>query len=444
MTYESGNSDRGKFKSLLWDAGLISHNCPVRRKPKWWVKSPTLLREEIPNYRDSLNHGTTARGNKSQGAGNHTDGGNNMPKDSARLEARGSGHSGIMRKAAPRQLDYESDSDNKLVILFISHLPILSQPLYSRAAAVVGGLRSDARPRSPEAQRILEDRTYPEFITTTGQAHSFIELEMNPPTKHPQFDLFRGAVEGLRSKTGISRSHPQNTEGLFKPASVPLHSPFQRSMGNTISTLQTSLLFGALSMLPGNTFPYIALCLASASLGAYAVQHYTPSQRLLRLEDAITTTDEILGGAKLDCARDHMTLIERGGLLLEAKLSASEIQTKILEARDKTWEEYFQAIKEIMEEISKCAKDVTAIHTSTLLTIEAERQRQLSAGIQESHEIFTAVVRSPTRHAQLPSRRSALSATNLSSMRLTKILVFLLAIRIVIRVFSAVHELLKV
>ncbi|KAJ7704088.1 hypothetical protein B0H17DRAFT_40975 [Mycena rosella] len=177
-------------------------------------------------------------------------------------------------------------------------------------------------------------------------------------------------------------------------------------MGNTISTFQTSLLFGALSMLPGNTFPYIALGIASASLGAYAVQHYSPSQRLLRLEDAITATEEILAGAKLDCARDHMTLMERGGLLLEAKLSASEIQTKILEARDKNWEEYFQAIKEIMEEISKCAKDVKGIQTSTLLTIEAERQRKLSEGIKDSEDVFNAVVRSPTRHAQLPSRRS--------------------------------------
>ncbi|KAJ7704080.1 hypothetical protein B0H17DRAFT_1127096 [Mycena rosella] len=177
-------------------------------------------------------------------------------------------------------------------------------------------------------------------------------------------------------------------------------------MSNPTSTLQTSLLFGALSMLPGNTFPYIALGLASASLGAYAVQHYSPSQRLLRLEHAITATEEILAGAKLNCARDHMTLIERGGLLLEAKLSASEIQTKILEPRDKTREEYFQAFKEIMEDISKCTKDVKEIQTATLLTIEAERQRKLSEGIKDSEDVFNAVVRSPTRHAQLPSRRS--------------------------------------
>ncbi|KAJ7704073.1 hypothetical protein B0H17DRAFT_1193987 [Mycena rosella] len=180
--------------------------------------------------------------------------------------------------------------------------------------------------------------------------------------------------------------------------------------------IQTSFILGALSLVPGNTSPYITLGLSSVLLAVYAVHHYGPTQRFARLEDEIIATETILEGAKLDCARDHMTLVERGGRLLEAKLSASECQTKILEARDKTWEEYFQAIKEIMEMIAECAKNVKAIQTSTLLTIEAERQRKLSEGINESHEVFNAVLRSPTRHAQLPSRRSALGATNLSSI----------------------------
>ncbi|KAJ7704105.1 hypothetical protein B0H17DRAFT_1194014 [Mycena rosella] len=159
-------------------------------------------------------------------------------------------------------------------------------------------------------------------------------------------------------------------------------------------------------MVPGNTSRYINLGLASASLTIYAVHHYSPSQRLLRLEDTITATEEILEGAKLDCARDHMTLMERGRRLLEyGKTIGVQNPDPDLEVHDKTWEEYFQAIKEIMEEISKCAKDVKGIQTSTLLTIEAERQRKFSEGIAESHAVLNAVVRSPTRHAQLPSRR---------------------------------------
>ncbi|KAJ7704045.1 hypothetical protein B0H17DRAFT_1193962 [Mycena rosella] len=187
-------------------------------------------------------------------------------------------------------------------------------------------------------------------------------------------------------------------------------------MYDTITTLQTSLILGALSLVPGNTSRYITLGLASASLTIYAGHQYGPAQRLARLEDAITATEEILEGAKLDCARDHMTLVERGRRLLEAKLEASKIQTKILETRKKTWEEYFQAIKEIMDKITECATDVKGIQTATLLTIEAEHQRKLSEGIKDSRYVFNAVIRSPTRHAQLPSRRSALGATNLSSM----------------------------
>ncbi|KAJ7704048.1 hypothetical protein B0H17DRAFT_1127084 [Mycena rosella] len=183
-------------------------------------------------------------------------------------------------------------------------------------------------------------------------------------------------------------------------------------MGNAISTLQTSLIFGTLSLMPGNTSRYITLGLAFASLAIYAAHHYGPTQRLARLEDVITATEEIMEGAKLDCARDHMTLVERERRLLETKLAASKIQTQILEARDKTWEEYFQAIKEIMEKITECTKDVKGIQTATLLTIEAERQRKLSEGIKDSQDVFNAVVRSPTRHAQLPSRRSDAGRAN--------------------------------
>ncbi|KAJ7704007.1 hypothetical protein B0H17DRAFT_1326725 [Mycena rosella] len=104
-------------------------------------------------------------------------------------------------------------------------------------------------------------------------------------------------------------------------------------MSNAISTLQTSLILGALSLVPGNTSPYITLGLASVLLAVYAVHHYGPTQRRARLEDAIMATETILEGAKLDCAKDHMTLVERGRRLLEAKLLASNIQTKILQVR---------------------------------------------------------------------------------------------------------------
>ncbi|KAJ7704011.1 hypothetical protein B0H17DRAFT_1175727 [Mycena rosella] len=174
------------------------------------------------------------------------------------------------------------------------------------------------------------------------------------------------------------------------------------------STLKTSLILGALSLVPGSTFGYLGLGLASASLTVYVAHHYSPSQRLVRLEGAIKATEEMLERARLNCTRDQVELIEEGRRLLQANLSASKIQTQILEGRGK---EYFNNFRGIMQNIDKCGQEVKAIQTSTLLTIEVERRRKLSEGIKEYQEVFTAIVRSPTRHAHLPSRR--LGATDL-------------------------------
>ncbi|KAJ7366175.1 hypothetical protein DFH08DRAFT_929162 [Mycena albidolilacea] len=51
-----------------------------------------------------------------------------------------------------------------------------------------------------------------------------------------------------------------------------------------------------------------------------------------------------------------------------------------------TWEEfveYLRNLRETMQNISKCVKEVKEIETSTLLTIEAERQREIFEGIKE-------------------------------------------------------------
>ncbi|KAJ7868824.1 hypothetical protein B0H14DRAFT_2572248 [Mycena olivaceomarginata] len=85
--------------------------------------------------------------------------------------------------------------------------------------------------------------------------------------------------------------------------------------------------------------------------------------------------------------------------LLEAKLSASKIQTRLLETRSvTTWEEFVEYLCnlwETMQNINQCAKKVKEVHRSALLTIEAERQRQLSEGIKEVREIHETVIRSP-------------------------------------------------
>jgi hypothetical protein len=58
-----------------------------------------------------------------------------------------------------------------------------------------------------------------------------------------------------------------------------------------------------------------------------------------------------------------------GILNFSAKLSVSKIQTCLLEARKiKTWGEYLEKVKEILQSINKCAKEVKDIQTSILVS----------------------------------------------------------------------------
>jgi hypothetical protein len=51
-----------------------------------------------------------------------------------------------------------------------------------------------------------------------------------------------------------------------------------------------------------------------------------------------------------------------------AEISASKIQSQMLEVHEKTWEEYFPTMRGIMGKIEKCSKDVKKIRTSTLVS----------------------------------------------------------------------------
>ncbi|KAJ7868819.1 hypothetical protein B0H14DRAFT_2572242 [Mycena olivaceomarginata] len=158
-----------------------------------------------------------------------------------------------------------------------------------------------------------------------------------------------------------------------------------------------SIILGALSLLPGKR--YIPLGLSSAALLIYIANRQRRSHKLGRVERAIDVCDEMLKHAKANCARSHVDLMNGTRRLLEAKLSVSKIQTRLLETRSvATWEnlvEYLRDLREIMQDISQCVKEVKGIQTSTLLTIETERQRQLSVGIKEVREIHETVIGSP-------------------------------------------------
>ncbi|KAJ7366191.1 hypothetical protein DFH08DRAFT_797194 [Mycena albidolilacea] len=109
-----------------------------------------------------------------------------------------------------------------------------------------------------------------------------------------------------------------------------------------------------------------------------------------------------------------------------AELSASKIQTQLLEKRSvTTWEEfveYMSDLWETMQNISQCAKKVKEVHRSTLLAIESERQRQLSEGIKEVCEIHETVICSPAaaRLTTRPAtRRLGLAAARNTSYKIS-------------------------
>ncbi|KAF7369760.1 hypothetical protein MVEN_00307900 [Mycena venus] len=164
------------------------------------------------------------------------------------------------------------------------------------------------------------------------------------------------------------------------------------NMGNTIST---PIILWALAPIPGNTLRFIVLGLVTASLFIYAVNRQRPLHKLGRVEDAIEVAEEILQYAKANCPRDHVQLMDNEGRLLEAKLSASKVQTRLLKTRDDTtWKEYLQNLWEILQSINECAKEVKETETSMLLTVQAEHERQLSADIKDSREIRESITSS--------------------------------------------------
>ncbi|KAJ7893980.1 hypothetical protein B0H13DRAFT_2339470 [Mycena leptocephala] len=155
-------------------------------------------------------------------------------------------------------------------------------------------------------------------------------------------------------------------------------------------TISTSIIFGVLALVPGTISRYVCLALACAIFIFFVARQQGPAQKLTRLEDAIEALEEILEHAKAasSYARNHMEVIDAG-----VKLSASKIQSDLLEIRSATWKTYFKNIRAILRSVDQCAKEVKEIQTAMLLIVEEERQRKLTKGIKESQEVLGTVTR---------------------------------------------------
>ncbi|KAJ7726810.1 hypothetical protein DFH07DRAFT_945959 [Mycena maculata] len=176
-------------------------------------------------------------------------------------------------------------------------------------------------------------------------------------------------------------------------------------MCDPVASLKSSAIFWLTSLLPATVGSYTGLGLTSASLAIYIIHRQSPPERLRRLKDTIKASEEILAHAKSECSRDFASLMSMDRHLLEAKLSASQIQSRIWKAAsEENWKDYVQTVWEILQSINKCAKEVREIQRDALLTIEDERQRQISEGIEESWKVQAAVVHSPTYHVDINHR----------------------------------------
>ncbi|KAJ7757307.1 hypothetical protein B0H14DRAFT_3598969 [Mycena olivaceomarginata] len=151
----------------------------------------------------------------------------------------------------------------------------------------------------------------------------------------------------------------------------------------------------------------------------YAIGHYTC---LLEWNAAIEACEEVLKLAKTNCARNYSELTDGTRRFLEAKLSVSKIQIQLLETRSvTTWEEfmeYLHDVRETMRNISQCAKESEgSSQIYPWLTIEAERQRQLSEESRKFVRSTRTVICSPA--AARPTTRPATRHFELAVIRNT-------------------------
>jgi flagellar biosynthesis component FlhA len=84
-------------------------------------------------------------------------------------------------------------------------------------------------------------------------------------------------------------------------------------------TLSTSIILGALALLPGTTSRYVFFALACMSFVSFVARHQAPAQKFTKLENAIKALEEILERAKTasNYARNHMEVMDAECRLLQ-------------------------------------------------------------------------------------------------------------------------------
>ncbi|KAF7356365.1 hypothetical protein MVEN_00968900 [Mycena venus] len=237
------------------------------------------------------------------------------------------------------------------------------------------------------------------FLHVFGSVNAFT-LEPCAGVPH----LYCPFLQPIAACLNLVQLFPHLIRQISHPSLASLCAPFLlarkfKLLRNMCDAVSTSAIFWALSIVPGNR--YILLGLISVTLIIYAVNSQRPSHKLRLVEEAIKVAEEILERAQWNCSRNQVELMDETTHLLKAKISASEIRSRLLETDGvTTWKEfvkYLQSLRDITQKMKQCAKEVKEIQTSILRTIEAERRRKISEGVQESQEILDTLISSLMR-----------------------------------------------
>ncbi|KAJ7878298.1 hypothetical protein B0H13DRAFT_2052818, partial [Mycena leptocephala] len=137
---------------------------------------------------------------------------------------------------------------------------------------------------------------------------------------------------------------------------------------------------------PNHTLRYTALGLLFVLVVLCAVHIRSPSKQLRHLAHLIDQTEDPIRRAMVQCPRDHFSLTEEMGRLLEANKTASLLKCRNLDSKGEhfTWNKY----RELCKDIAACAKRVKKTRTAHI--VEVGHQRKLENDIKETQIILSA------------------------------------------------------
>ncbi|KAJ7643731.1 hypothetical protein FB45DRAFT_1052627, partial [Roridomyces roridus] len=149
----------------------------------------------------------------------------------------------------------------------------------------------------------------------------------------------------------------------------------------------TSLLLGAVSLIPNNTLRYILLAFFVCSAMIHIFHLKRPSVQLACVERRIKDVEEIIRQARSFCTvKDCLSLGEYAMWLLEVKRGVSMVKCRMLESTSMwTWNKY----RLISKDIAIYAKDAKRIKAAVELIVELECQRRLTEDINKTETILS-------------------------------------------------------